>query len=167
MKKYLPFILPVIALLVVGFLAFRWFSSRTTPEPVKPSPQLGEGVKIDNLSQDEFKKLSLKNANTKTVKMVGTGEVAGEIRYEKQSDQVLITVEANLPELKAGEAYQVWLQPAGGGEKRKAFTLTAQKGGFMGNASISASALPFEVVVTKETRSDNTPELEVLTGKVE
>jgi len=168
MKKYVPFLFPAIALLIVLFLGFRWYSAQTAKPEVK-IPGMAEGVKIDNLSADEMKKFQSKGAkDLSSVELKGTGEVTGQVRYEVKDGKIAFTVNAAVPQLTAKAGfYQVWLNQVGSQTKTKAFVLEYNKGGYLGSASVSADMLPFEVTVSKETKDDAQLEAAVLTGTIQ
>jgi hypothetical protein len=54
MKKILPFVFPLIALLIVLFLALRWYNAKTT-RPEGKLTDFGEGMKIEDLTLDQIK----------------------------------------------------------------------------------------------------------------
>lgn len=171
MKKFTPYVFPLVALLVVIFLLYRWYDMRT--EKVVNPVEFGEGVEIENLSENELGSVlrgsndittvELENAQTDSAEPASTGV----IRYDVVDNKVLFSVMAELPELEQG-AYQVWLKEINGDGMRKAFSLEAGKGGMMGSASVSTELLPFEVVVSKEMSvSDETIETVILKGAIE
>lgn len=165
MKKYIPFIFPAIALLIVLFLGYRWYNAQT----VKPTGEVvenGEGMKIDELSTEEAKKLQVGSKDLPSVDLKGSGEGVGQVRYEVAGDRVSFTVSADLPELNEG-MYQVWLRQLNNDSRAKAFVLDEGKAGYMGSASVTSSMVPFEVIVSKETKNDDQIETVVLTGTVE
>ena len=51
MKKYTPYIFPLVVLSVVFLLVFRWYSMRTDR---LETDLFAEGVEIENLSEDEM-----------------------------------------------------------------------------------------------------------------
>lgn len=163
MKKALPFVFPVAALLLVAFLAFRWYGQRT--ERTGEITEFGEGIAIEELSGSELDSVIKGTGDYKSVTMTGSDEAMGTIRYEIADGKVRFSVNADLPELESG-MYQVWLKATDSEAIRKAFVLDQSKAGFMGSASISAETLPFEVVVTRELSDDATPEQEVLKGTI-
>jgi hypothetical protein len=154
MKKLLPFVFPLIALVIVIFLALRWYNAKT----IRPEGKLtdfGEGMKIEDLSPAQTKQhTSAKDVKSVEFKAEGQTEGRGEVRYDLQDGKVYFTVSTNLPEYKDGE-YQVWLKAVDSDAKRKAFVLTNEKGGYMGSAAISSETLPFEVLVTKVKKGSN------------
>lgn len=173
MKKFTPYVFPVIALLIVVFLLFRWYSDRT--DTVTKPVEFGEGVEIENLSENELSSVLKGSSDVATVEMSAAAQESSEtpesatgvIRYDIQEDKVLFSVLAQVPELDEG-MYQVWLKQIDGEGMKKAFTLEMGKGGMMGSAALSTELLPFEVVVSKEMNAnDDTVESVLLKGVIE
>lgn len=163
MKKVLPFVFPLAALLIVIFLAFRWYSMRNPQGQVGP---VNEGVSIENLTQEQRERVLRGTADSKTVIFQPLDEksvASGDIRYDIQDGQVLFSVDADLPPLNSG-AYQVWLKS--GQKMSPAFTLVLSKGGYMGSASVKAETLPVEVTISKEINQDQTMEEAILKGSI-
>lgn len=165
MKKVLPFIFPVAALLIVLFLAYRWYGQRT--ERAGEVGPFGEGVEIEELTENEREQIMRGTGDYTTVNLTAgeDQEVNGKIRYEVVAEKVTFSVNADLPALEMG-TYQVWLKDEDSAEMQKAFVLTEGKGGYSGTAAVSAELLPFEVVVTRELNDDNTPEQVIMRGMV-
>lgn len=174
MKNITPYIFPIVALLVVVFLLYRWYDMRT--EQVDRPVEFGEGVEIENLSEAELGSVLRGAENVKTVELqapqanvesAGEAVGSGVIRYDIADNKVRFSVLADLPALEVG-AYQVWLKEIDGEGIRKAFSLESGKGGMMGSASVASDLLPFEVVVSKETTAgDETMEAVVLRGVIQ
>lgn len=164
MEKFAPYAFPVVALLVVAFLSFRWYNMKTQRDG--EINQFAQGVEIENLTSEELDSVLKGTEDLQTVNMVGAEDVTGQTRYEFRDGRVLFTVNADLPELTAG-SYQVWLKSLDKDDYRKAFTLDMGKAGFYGSAALSEEVLPFEVVVTKELNpSDDLTEEVLLTSVV-
>lgn len=164
MKKFLPFVFPAIATVIVLLLAWRWFSLRTQKDDT--SAPFAEGVEIENLSQSEVSDSLTGVGDYETVDMVAEDESSmGDIRYEIKDGRVTLSVMANLPELEEG-VYQVWFKEIDGEALRRAFTLEMSKGGYLGSAAISESVLPFEVLVSREMVTDDIVEQVLLRGTV-
>ena len=53
MKKFAPFILPILAILVVVFLSWRWFNSNSGDIE---TPEIADKIEIENLSDEEKNK---------------------------------------------------------------------------------------------------------------
>jgi hypothetical protein len=163
MKKFYPYILPTIALIIVGFLAYRWYDLRTQRDgEITP---FAEGVEIENLSETEADRVIRGVGDFETAPLSGSGEAQGNIRYEIKDDKVSFSVTADLPELESGQ-YQVWLQDIDGKSRSKAFSLVMGKGGYMGSGALSADTVPFDVVVSQENTDDSEIEEVVLQGTV-
>lgn len=161
MKKIYPYIFPAVALLFVLFLLFRWYSLRTQRESM--TSLLNESVVIQELSSADAMMVV---GDFDTVTMEGEDPThLGEIRYEVVDGELLFTVSASLPTLDSGN-YQVWLRQENN-VQRRAFMLEYAKGGFIGSASIDASTLPLEVLVSMESLDDDILEQILLTGMIE
>jgi hypothetical protein len=166
MKKVLPFVFPLVALIIVVFLAYRWYNLNTANRTGQIN-DVGEGVEIEDLSEAErnnivrgvgdFKQVELKTAP-------GNDEAAGGIRYEVKDGKVRFSVTADLPTI-AGGRYQVWIK-SGDQPTQKAFILEATKGGYLGSAAVSATELPLEITVTREMTDDDTMESTILLGNI-
>lgn len=175
MKRFTPFIFPVIVLLIVGFLAWRWYDLRA--ERAAQRLDFGEGVEIENLTDDERSNVSRGVGDFETVELErpaveegrepleGTENATGVFRYEIRDNRVVFSVMANLPEEMEGR-YQVWLKEVEGEGVRRAFELLMGKGGFEGSAAVSSDLLPFEVLVSRELTDDDTVEDVILRGRV-
>ena len=173
MKKLLPYLFPLLALLIVIWLGYRWYNNKSA-RPEDKIPEFAEGVKIDDLSNKEMTDLLNKGAkdlNSVELKSSSASATAvpemgkGEIRYDIQENKVSFTVSADLPAPKEGK-YQVWLREPGTEARKKAFVLEVGKSGYLGSGSISAETLPFEVVVSLEKQDDSTLETVLMTGTV-
>lgn len=168
MKKYTPYLLPLVVLSVVFFLVFRWYNTRTD----QAEPELfGEGVQIENLSEEELQETVSGSDDLETVELeqvapeqvpTETDEPAeptqprmaeGVIRYNVQDDRARFSVVATLP-MGEMQNYQVWIQDVDGEDSRHVFALTQQKGGFLGSASIPVDQLPLEVLVTRGSETE-------------
>lgn len=166
MNKYVPFIFPVIALAIIAFLTWRWYGLNTAPKPGQVS-EFGQGVEIENLSPIDQQNILRGVGDYQSVELKGEGEAVGQVRYEIKDNKVNLSVSALLPELPVG-VYQVWFKGVTGESIRKAFTLEAGKGGFIGSAAVPAELLPFQVVVSQETNvADNTMEQTLLQGTIQ
>ena len=164
LKKYYPFIFPAIALVIVAFLAFRWYNLRTQRDQ---APEQSE-LQIENLTEDE-QDIVQGTDGAETVELQGEGETisTGQVRYSLSDNRVLFSVNANLEEIETG-GYQVWLQPEGTDQMQKAFILSEGKGGLMGSGAVSQDLLPFDVIVTREENlDDDTLEQELLRSTIE
>ncbi|GEM_PF-383685 len=166
MNKYTPYLLPLVVLSVVFFLVFRWYNART--EQLRPD-LFGEGVQIENLTDDELLSTFDESSDLETVQLervtppategettdseVPAASIAeGAIRYTVQDDRARFSVIATLP-LEA-QNYHVWIRDLDGETNRYVFTLSEQKGGFLGSASIPVDQLPVEVLVARGSQTE-------------
>lgn len=145
MKKVYPYVFPVVALLFVAFLAYRWYSLRTAPTETS----LGEGVQIENLSQTEAERVLRGTGDFKTVDLKGNPDFSGKLRYEVRDGRVYFSVMADLADLESG-SYQVWVKNVGSEMANLAFPLEVGKAGYVGSAAVSVEDMPFEVMVTRQ-----------------
>lgn len=167
MKKYLPFVFPALALAIVIFLGYRWYTAQTTKTEGRIT-DFAEGVEVNQLSQAQLDKLKPSGAkDVPSVALIGEGENLGQVRYELADGQVAFTVNADLPAPQKGEFYQVWLKAVDRDDKTRVFKLELGKAGYMGWGSVSAETLPFQVVVSKETKDDDQLEMTVLSGTLQ
>ena len=163
-KKYTPFIIPTISLLLVLFLAFRWYNLRTQRDA---DLRLDE-VKIDNLPAEEAA-IVVGSPEASTINLEPKDEelVSGQIRYHLANDRVLFNVVAELP-YDDSVAYQVWLSPKDKETFSRGFVLSYGKGGYTGSASVSQDQLPLELIITKEIdATDDLEGEELLRGVIE
>ena len=171
MKKFLPFVFPLVALIIVLFLAYRWYNTQTTRTgDISQSGEFAEGQKIDSVSQAQAKQMmntSASDSKTVDLKPIDSNSTdMGQIRYELKDGKIYFTVNAALPEITEG-MYQVWLKDLNSDAKRKVFVLEFTKGGYTGSAAISTDALPFEVVVSKETSAQGDMSQVLLRGIIQ
>lgn len=187
MKRYLPFIFPAAAVLVVVFLTYRWYSQNTTG--VGQISEFAEGIEIEQLSDDEQSSVargvgdintvqlepvvqdeSQSDESDESTEMTEESEIAstasGQVRYEIADGRVRFSVAAALPTPESGY-YQVWLKAVDSDAIRRAFVLEMSKGGYMGSAAISADTLPFEVLVSLESSETSSPSQTLLRGVVQ
>lgn len=159
MKRYLPFIFPSIAVLIIIFLAIRWYNlSTSNPGQIN---EFAKGIDVESIAVDDVM-FSAGVADMSRAELINPeGKSQGAIRYQIEDDKVKLSVLSSLPELDEG-FYQVWFKEVGSDAVKKAFVLNYQKGGFIGTAAISKEVLPFEVLVTKEMDDDQSPEEKVL-----
>lgn len=154
MKKYLPFIFPTIAVLIVIFLAIRWYNLNTSNGQVN---DFADDIEIESIEGDQVMVGEGVNDTSEAELMTPDGQSQGAVRYQLDDQKVKMTVMGSLPEITEGQ-YQVWLKQIDGEAMKKAFVLSQLKGGFIGSAAISREVFPFEVVVTKEIENDDQPE---------
>jgi len=163
MKKYTPYIFPLVVLSVVFLLVFRWYNMRTQK---LEQDSFAEGVEIENLSEDELAKSINGVGDYSSVNLSPESEDSqGVVRYEVKDGKVRFSVIANLPELDGD--YQVWLKEVDGEAMREVFTLVSGKGGYVGSAALPAELLPFEVIVSEKTDMTEALKTNVLRGAIE
>lgn len=163
MKKFLPFVFPLVALLIVLFLAVRWYNTKTVHSDENKIADFG-AIKVDDLSQLGKNGTPQMAKDLKTVALKGVS-AQGEVRYDVVDNKLQFTVSTDLPQIKTG-TYQVWLKQANGEARKKAFALTYSKGGYVGSAEVSADALPFDIVVSKKLHNDDTLEEVLMMGTI-
>jgi len=180
MKKYVPFVFPAAAVLVVVFLTYRWYSHNTTG--VGQISEFAEGIEIEELTTDEQSGVMRGVGDISTIDLTPeqpksdqptsspaaspAPAVRGQVRYEIAAGKVRFSVNAALPELTDG-TYQVWLKDVAADAFKKAFVLEMGKAGYMGSAAIDEETLPFEVVVSREVTQANAPSDVLLRGTIE
>ena len=163
MKKYTPYIFPLVVLSVVFLLVFRWYGMRTQR---LEQDLFAEGVEIENLSEGELVKSINGVGDYDSVELSSESEDSrGVIRYEIKDDKVGFSVMANLPE--SDEDYRVWLKEVDGEAMREVFTLVEGKGGYVGSAALPSALLPFEVIVSEEIDAMDVMETNILKGVIE
>lgn len=165
MQKYTPYIFPLFVATLVFFLVYRWYTMKTLK---LESDIFGEGVQIENLSQDEMVNSIKGMGDYETVELMSSNpEVTGFVRYEVAEDKVKFSVMANLD--PQGKTYAVWLKDPKGESTRKVSDLTEGKGGLIGSVSLPAELMPFEVLVGETSENSDTIDSEnaVLKGILE
>lgn len=166
MKRFTPYIFPLIVLAIVFFLVYRWYSMRSKPTDISNT---GEGIEIENLSDTDAKSIMRGAGDFKTAPMEkgdqSAAESMGSIRYEVKDGKVRFSVSADLPQSET--QYTVWVRKAGTTNLTNAFTLEMGKGGYIGTAAVSADLLPLEVVVTKTSNKDDAMNQVVLKGVID
>jgi len=165
LKKYYPFIVPTIALLLVLFLAFRWYNLRTQ----RDADLDRTSVEIENLTADEIEIVrGTEDVSTVNLEAEDDEQLAiGHVRYKIQGDKVLLNVSAELQQLESG-VYQVWLKTETASQAQKAFILAYGKGGYMGSAALTIEELPLEIIVSREINTiDDEIEVKLLRGLLE
>lgn len=171
MKKYTPYLVPLIVLGVVFFLLYRWYANRGVEID---RTLLGEDVQIEELTPEEAQDLSgVSDVETVSLENQTDDEMtSGEIRYEMSpsetegEDRVRFSVMAMLPEAPEGQAYYVYLKEMDGDAVRQAFMLRQSKGGYLGSAAIPADLLPLEVIVSTSQTEDAAEAEAVLRGQL-
>lgn len=169
MKRFTPYIFPLIVLAIVFFLVYRWYNMRS--DRTADSDQYGEGIEIENLSDSEsdsilqgagdFETTPMERSDTEEGAVAG----AGAIRYEIADGKVRFSVSADLPEPET--PYNVWVRTVDGDNLTKAFSLELGKGGYMGSAAVGDDLLPLEVIVSKADNKSEVLDSVILRGSVE
>ena len=163
LKKYYPFIIPVVSLLLVIFLAFRWYNLRTQRDK---DLKFNE-VKIENLTPQDQIVIGSPDTSTVSLKPENEELATGQVRYRIVDERVLFSVSADLAQIDKG-AYQVWISTKDQVIFQKAFVLEYGKGGYVGSASVSKEQLPLEIIVSQElTVDDQIIEQELLRGVID
>jgi len=165
MKKYTPYIFPLVVLGIIFMLVFRWYTLRAERSEYA---LLGEGVEIENLSQDEMVKSVTGVGDYESVDLMAADPDTadkGVVRYELRDEKVRFSVMANLPEPTS--EYHVWLRSEDGTAIREVFTLVEGKGGYLGSAALPSELLPFEMIVSESSDVEMVDENYVLRGMVE
>ncbi len=168
MKKYTPYIFPLIVVIIVFFLVYRWYSVRT--ERDTQQADVGEGIQIENLTPEQLQSMSQGSRDLESTTMEpGTPDAEaagiGTIRYEVVDGKVNFSVLANLPDSET--PYTVWVRSKDGTDLTQAFTLSMGKGGYMGTAAVPEDLLPLEVIVSQATSKDAVMDSVVLKGMIE
>ncbi len=146
MKKYLPFVLPAFAVILVLFFAIRWYQEKTAAS--LPTPEVSAGAEIEELSANELaslEKMSQGLGNYQTVALSGaTGQ--GEVRFEKKDGKVYFTATVNLPEL-TNDNYRLWLKTAQSQIFVASKAFSFNKAGFVAATVVGADKLPLNLEV--------------------
>lgn len=164
MKRLLPYVFPVVAIVIILALILRWYQQNTQPQG--EIPDFASEIEIENITPQEAASRLNNNPDLETVEMVSLDNSAtGEVRYQVTDGTLEFSVTANLPELEEG-LYQVWLQELDGEGLRKAVLLDMSKAGWMASAALSAEVLPFRVVVSQELVDDDQLETRILEAEL-
>ncbi|MDA1079095.1 MAG: hypothetical protein O2840_00160 [bacterium] len=170
-KKYTPYVFPLLVFLLVFFLVFRWFQLRN--QRANNELNFSEGIQIENLSEDEQRSMLQGAGDFDTVELAqenaaeGDGaamekpEATGLIRYEVVDNKLRFSV---IVTAMGNEEYHAWLHDTDTNELSHAFDLVAGKGGLVGTAAISTDLLPVEVVVSTSADKATVLENVVLRG---
>ena len=151
MKRYTPYIFPLVVLGIIFMLVFRWYTLKSERSEYA---LLGEGVEIENLSQEEMVNSIQGVGDYETVELNSENpDNSGVVRYEVKDDKVRFSVMANLPEPTT--EYNVWLRSTDGTAMREVFTLVEGKGGYIGSAALPSDLLPFEVIISEASEAES------------
>lgn len=151
MKKFLPFILPMAAVVLVVIFAYRFYRERTAER--LPTPAVTAGAEIEELSVAELaalEKMGQGVGDYQTVALTGDQGV-GEIRFEKKDNKVYFTVTVNLPESEID--YQLWLKPNQSADFVLSKVFTANKAGLIAATAVDDDALPLQVEVRLQEKT--------------
>jgi len=163
MKKYTPYIFPLVVLSVVFLLVFRWYSMRTER---LDQDLFAEGIEIENLSESELAESVSGVGDYINVDLASqTADSQGVVRYEIKDEKIRFSVMANLPNVDGD--YRVWLKEVDGEAMREVFPLTFGKGGYVGSAALPSELLPFEIIVSEEPNAADVLETNILRGIIE
>ncbi|MEO8581942.1 MAG: hypothetical protein ABI425_05215 [Patescibacteria group bacterium] len=169
MKKSMSYVLPLAALAILGFLAFRWLRSEPgNPGSISPTAESAEGIEISDLTGNESKPTGM--VDTQRVKLTQTTPSEtpeqGEVRYSKTDDNATrFTVSADLPELKDNSSfYQLWMEGDKG--RKKAMKLSFEKGGYVSEGVLSSNFDEVKIIISKETKDDDQMEEVQLEGTI-
>lgn len=163
LKQYYPFIVPTVSLLLVLFLAYRWYNLRTQRDSDADITQ----VEIESLTPEELQ-IVQGTDDVSTVELESEPEepAVGQVRYRMEDDRILVTVSADLPELEESY-YQVWFA-ADEKQPQLVFRLDLSKAGYLGSASVSKEELPLEVIVTDQSGvGENEVGRQLLRGEIQ
>ena len=170
MKKLSPYVFPAVVVLLVIFLISRWYDKRGQIS------DYGEGIEIENLSEEELSDALTGVGDYTTVPLEETSPVQGEtptaasslqgfLRYEIKDSKVKLSVTVSSFDPAAN--YYVWLRPTNSDEPKQAFILVEGKGGLIGSGAFSVDQLPVEILVTKGSGLGENRANVVLRGMVE
>jgi hypothetical protein len=167
MKKYTPYIFPLIVVVIVFFLVYRWYSLKTQ-RAAAPS-EFGNDIQIEEMTADQINSMLRGSDDVETTELEpSTDENApigrGSIRYTIEDGKVNFTVSADLPASET--AYTVWVRSQAGNDLTQAFILEVGKGGYTGSASIPQEKLPLEIIVSTAIDKAEVPNAVVLKGSI-
>lgn len=158
MKKFLPFVLPALVIIMIVYLGYQWYQKRVQDRI--PVPEVTAGTEIENLSASELALLENMQkgvGNYETIKMTGSG--IGEIRYEIRDGKALFSVNANLP-TDNNETYTLYIKEASAADFTPSKQLEESKGGLFVSVAVAIDKLPVAV----EVRQGSTV---VLSGEIQ
>lgn len=169
MKKLIPVVLIGSAVIASGCSIGNWFNRNKEPE-VQNASDYGSGIQIEELSDEqESEFLNTPVADLETVQLEKPATDApvngsGMVRYEYTDQGVTFLVTTDLA---AGEKpYSVWLRSGDKDNLTLAFKLEEGKGGAWGSASVPASQLPVEVLVSSGEEKASVPDQTVLRATI-
>jgi len=170
MQKLTPYIFPLVVILIVFFLVYRWYGLQTNRQG--DISQLGEGIQIEDLSSDQADSLLRGSNDLESTPLTPADASAqesvtgtGTIRYEIIDGKVNFSVLANLPESDAG--YTVWIRGAAADNLTQAGELELTKGGYQTTVSVREDQLPLEVLVSQSKDREAVMDSVILRGMIE
>lgn len=161
-RKDLAIGLIVLAIIAgIVFLVQRRRQDLVVPTPVPSStPSLEEAV---NRIEDSFRvdiPDDVEKADLRDTRNTGFG---GIVTRDVKGNSSNITVLADMEDPEAGKFYQVWIRKPG--QTRLLGTMRVSKGGYLSDVTLSEDLSSFnEIIVSLETKNDNTLEETVLQG---
>jgi hypothetical protein len=167
MNKTLSYVLPIVALAILAFLAFRWMRSQPNTGSITPNAESAEGIEISDLTGDETRPTGMADQQTTRMSQPENAETPaqGTVRYGTTDDnKTNFTVTADLEEPAAGEFYQLWIEGEKG--RKKAMRLVYEKGGFMTEGALSAEFDQVKFIISKEKTDDDQIEEVQLEGTI-
>ncbi len=156
MKALIPFILPLVVLIILGAAFWRWVQNNSKPE-ISDNAASVEVMEVDQATTTE---LARGADDVPTVNMVtpdnapeSADDSQARVRYQIEGNTASLLVLASL--VDQTEEYTVWLKPSNSEVLTRAFVLEEGKGGLMGTASVPVSSLPLTVyLTTADTMAD-------------
>jgi len=144
LQNFLPYVFPLIAIVLVVIMFTRWYKGKTVEAPVS---LLDSQLEVESLPAQMQDSIIKGATDYKMLNMIGVEQAVGEVRYQIKDDKLSFTVTANLPSSK--EEYAVWLSDMDGTAKKRVFNLKDSKAGYVGSAMVSADILPIKILVSK------------------
>lgn len=144
LQSLLPYLFPLIAIILVVVMFARWYKGKTAEAPVS---LLDSQLEVESLPAQMQDSIIKGATDYKMLNMIGVDQAVGELRYQIKDDKLSFTVTANLPSSK--EEYAVWLSDMDGTAKKRVFNLKYSKAGYVGSAMVSDDILPVKVLVSK------------------
>jgi len=144
LQNLLPYLFPLIAIILVVVMFARWYKGKTAETPVS---LLDSQLEVESLPAQVQDSIIKGATDYKMLNMIGVDQAVGELRYQIKDDKLSFTVTANLPNSK--EEYAVWLTDSSGEAKKRVFNLKYSKAGYIGSAMVSDDVLPVKVSISK------------------
>ncbi len=104
LQNLLPYLFPLIAIILVVVMFARWYKGKTAETPVS---LLDSQLEVESLPAQVQDSIIKGATDYKMLNMIGVDQAVGELRYQIKDDKLSFTVTANLPNSK--EEYAVWL----------------------------------------------------------